>query len=412
MNVTIQDTATLRAIRPADVAAYLRSRAWKQTEVIRDEAIVWSKPDRKNSEYEILLLLDTTMSEYARRMAEVMETLEVAEQRSQIDILHDIEATTTDVVRIRLQHGLIENGTIPLEYAVRMVEQARELMLASACAAVRPRALYAARKPQEALDYLRGLRMGPTEQGSFVISVQSPVAPRLQQTIPLKAEETRDEAPFERRVMLTLVEALAATHRATTFAIASSAFEPFTNAVPFGVSANLCAALSALGMDNTAEEITIGVSWAPSRPIAASDRAQFRFGRDTFPLLHEAARLLRESSPVEDYRLYGSVTQLRRDEDAETGRITMTSWSASGPRNVSMTLDGSTYAIAVKAHTDRESVYAVGELVKEGRTYTLRNVREFSIVDIPDTVLEETDLFVPTPQMNNILNGEDPFADE
>lgn len=163
MNVVIRDTATLRDLRPADVSAYLRSHGWKHTETIGEQAAVWTKSTDSDGEYEALLLLDSTLDDYARRMSEVLQTLAAAEERSQLNILHDITESSADVVRIRLQHGLIDNGAVPLEYAVAMVEQARELMLASACAAVRPRALYAARKPQEAIDYLRGLRMGQTE---------------------------------------------------------------------------------------------------------------------------------------------------------------------------------------------------------------------------------------------------------
>ena len=54
-------------------------------------------------------------------------------------------------------------------------------MLAAACAAIEPRAVYAARKPERAMAYLRQIRLGPTEAGSFVVTVESPVAPRLLQ---------------------------------------------------------------------------------------------------------------------------------------------------------------------------------------------------------------------------------------
>ena len=389
MNVTIRDAATLRAIRPAEVAAYLRSHEWKQTETIQDKAIVWTKSADGAEEYEILLLLDPAMSEFARRMAEVMQTLEADEERSQIDILHDIAATTTDVARIRLQHGLIENGSIPLNYAAQMVEQARELMLASACAAIRPRALYAARKPQEAIDYLRGLRMGQTEQGSFVINVQSPVEPRLQQGLFPEDSETFSEAPFERRVTLQLTRALAAAQKAATAASASGRFEPFSAAVTEGVSANLCAAIAALGMDNTAEEVTIEMHWASSRPVAAKIPARFRFAKGTFPLLREAAALLRETAPVEDVFLWGTVIGLRRPEAGEIGQVTVAAWIDNSPRNAQMFLNEADYETAVKAHAGRDIVTVNGDLTKEGRQYFLRNVRDFVISSYPDAVPDE-----------------------
>lgn len=162
-------------------------------------ASIWTKSAGKAGAYEIVLLLDPTLNEYARRMAEVVQTLEVAEARSLLDILHDIVATSADIVRIRLQHSLIESGAIPLEYGMKMIEQGRELLLAAACAAVQRRAYFGARKPQEAVDYLRGLRMGQTEQGSFVLRIQSPVTPLFQR--PLTPEDgEEEEPPFDRRV--------------------------------------------------------------------------------------------------------------------------------------------------------------------------------------------------------------------
>ena len=418
MNVTIRDAATLRAIRPAEAAAYLRGQNWKHTETIGDKATVWTKSAGKDGAYEIVLLLDPTLGDYARRMGEVMQTLQAAEQRSQLDILRDISVAAADVVRIRLQHGLIEGGAVPLDYAVAMVEQARELLLASACAAVRPRALYAARKPQEALNYLRGLRMGQTEQGSFVLNIQSPVTPRLQTALAPVDAETYSEAPFERRALLTLSEALAAAHQAATSAAASGAFDPFTSAVRAGVSANLCGAIAALGMDDTAEEVTIDLRWSSARPVAARVPTHFRFGRDTFPLLREAAKLLRESSPIEDYFIYGPVTQLKREEDAKFGRVTISRWFNHTPRNVSLDLSETDYEIAARANINRDIVTAVGDLVKEGRTFFLRNVRDFSIDNFFEMTPDDEDRAVtgngsPAPYASLTAPDEpDPFADE
>ena len=294
MIAAILDAEILRGVRPAEAAAYLRSHAWKQTSVVGEKATVWTKSAGDAGEYEILLPMDSTLRDYARRIAEALQTLQVAEARSQIAIARDIAAATADMIRIRLQHGRVDNGTVPLKYAAQMIEQTQKLMLAAACAAIEPRALYSGRKPARALAYVRSLRMGPTEQGSFILNVQSPVAPYLQANPDVNGETWEGETPFARRVTLTLADALAATHKAINAAAASGAFEPFDAAIQSGVSANLCGALAMLGMDDTAEAIGIAINWSSSRPAAAEIPAQFRFGRDAFPLLREAARLLRE----------------------------------------------------------------------------------------------------------------------
>lgn len=292
MIATIRDAEILRTVRPAEAAAYLRNHAWKQTEALGERATVWMKSAGEAGEYEILLPMDITLRDYARRITEVLQTLEGAEARSQIAIVRDIATATADVVRIRLQHGSIENGTVPLDFAAQMIEQAQELMLSAAYAAQYPRAAHAGRKPARILAYLRGLRMGPTESGSFTISIHSPVAPRLRYLPDANGEEW-EETPFERTVTLALAEALAGTRSAVNAAASSGAFEPFDTAIESGVSANLCDALVALGMNDTAEFIEIDIQWSSSRPATPEIPTRFHFGRDAFPLLREAERLLR-----------------------------------------------------------------------------------------------------------------------
>ena len=398
MIASVQDANALRDIGPHQLAAYLRSHAWKQVEQIGDRATIWTADAHGQGEYEITLLLDPTLSEYARRVSEALYTLEVAEQRSQLDILRDISTTTSDVLRIRLVHGSIENGTLPLEHGVLMVQGARELTLAAACAAARPRALYSSRKPQEATNYVSGLRMGQTEKGSFVLTIQSPVTPRAQLGLFAETPDSSWDEPFERRAMLTLADALVATRQAITSAANSGDFQPFQDAVRSGVSANLCDALLDLSIDSTAEEVDLQLSWSPTRRAADKTPTHFRFRRDMFPLLREASRVLRESAPEDDFGLFGTVTGLRREDGSSTGQVTVSAMIANSWRKVRMELSDEDYGKAVKAHNERELVQGVGELVKEKRTYVLRNVRDFDLLQYPDAGLsEEADIDEPDP---------------
>jgi antitoxin component of RelBE/YafQ-DinJ toxin-antitoxin module len=403
MIAIIQDAETLRSVGPIEFSAYLRSRAWQQIEQIGDRGTVWTKQASKDEDYEILLPLDRTSSEYARRVSEALQTLAVAEERDEIQVLRDITMTTSDVVRVRLQHGLIEHGTIPFEYGVQMVKEVRDALLAAACATVSPRALYQSRIPQEAMAYVNGLRMGQTEEGSFVLAIQSHVTPALRPAnLFPELSETRDDEPFERRVLLRLSEALAAIKQAIVSAGATSDFKPFQDAVAQGVSANLCAALVGLSMDNTAEDVAFDISWSPTRLVTEKLPTRFRFGRDTFPVLREAARLLRESAPIEEFALLGTVTSLHRDETSTSGRITVSALIGKDWRKVRMALSDRDYQTAVKAHSDKEFVIGIGELVRQRRGYDLLNVRDFAILDYPE----------PDDDFRDEPAEADPFADD
>jgi hypothetical protein len=92
---------------------------------------------------------------------------------------------------------------------VAFFAHARELMMAAACAAIEPRGVFATRWPAQATQYLDHARFEQTDHGSYVLTVVSPVPPRL--TARMQEEEANEvEEPYERRVTTTLMRAHAA----------------------------------------------------------------------------------------------------------------------------------------------------------------------------------------------------------
>jgi hypothetical protein len=227
------------------------------------------------------------------------------------------------------------------------------------------------------------LKLGQTEAGSFVMSIESAVAPALRhQGLFDDLPPNRDSEPFERRVLLRLNDSLGALSKALLDAAGSADAKPFQEAVPVGVSANLCEALVGLGMDGTAEEVSFQFSWAPVRPVNERTNDIIRFGRDAFPVLREVARVLREGAAQEEYELFGTVIALRREEHDDEGHGIITGWIDDKWRNVRVDLAGSDYQTAIRAHDSKEYIRAVGDLVRRGHGYALINVHEFSVMEL------------------------------
>lgn len=99
MKVTIRDEQVLRAIRPEELIAYLRSRGFREHGVLGGNAALWRRP-HDAEDVEILAPLDPTLGDFASRMLDALKTLEAVEKRSQLDILRDIATALADVVRI------------------------------------------------------------------------------------------------------------------------------------------------------------------------------------------------------------------------------------------------------------------------------------------------------------------------
>lgn len=374
MRVTVRDQETLRTLRPMELAAYLRVKGWREQQH-QARAAVWVRPNGAEGGYEVVLPLTGDIRDFALRMGEVLSTLEVVEGRSQLEILRDLETPTADIVRLRLRPPGA-NGAIPLESGVAVVRHARDLLLAAACATIEPRAFYQTRKPNEAVEYVGNLQLGQTERGSYVISVVSRVAPLLapqQGALFAVAPE-----PFERRVVETLAGSVAAAKLAAERAVATGNVEPFRASVDQGVSANLCDALVGLNAA-IGTGVDIDVTWSPTRPARPEVPPHIDLAPDVMPILAEAARLFRETAPREEFELRGVVVRLDRPEGAPTGTATILGFVEDQPRKVRVVLGQPEYTEACRAHEQERLVGCYGDLVKEGRSYVLRNPRRFEV---------------------------------
>jgi hypothetical protein len=374
VKVTVRDAAVLRALRPLDVAAYLRSVGWKPVERIGDRGTAWAHAG--HGDIEILLPLRQDLGDFTARMADVLSALEAAEERSQLDILRDITCSSSDVVRLQMTGPEVADDSLALPQGAAAFARAYELMLAAACAAVEPRSVYATRKPAQAVDYVGRLRLGQTEPGSYVVSILSPVPPSLEQGAGAAGEM---DDPFERRVTTTLARAAAAARGAAESAASTGELQPFLDATRLGVSANLCDAIAGLVMDSGAESLAIRFRWSPARVPPLDVPSRVLFARDTARVVKEASRIFRETAPRDEFELLGMVVALQRDEGAASGTVTIATLVEGALRKVRVALGADGYALAIRAHQEECRVRCLGRLVKEGRSLILREPHRFEL---------------------------------
>jgi hypothetical protein len=361
-------------VAPTSVMAYLRARGWQQRPSYTERATIWTLADEEDQDaYEILLPLSKDVRDFRLRMAEVLRTLEVAEQRPAAQIIDDLQAATADVVRIRLHTPGLGGGALPLEVGARLFPQARELLLAAACGAIEPRAVYRARRPRAANEYLQRVQLGQTESGSYVIKLYSPVP------MALSGNDEVDE-PFERQLTRTLYRALSACRRAAADAAAHGTLEAFDHAVEQGASANLCAAVAAMGADWPVAAVDFGVSWSTARPGRDLPGEVVTFHEELLPILAEAGRVLRARTPEEDFEVRGFVIRVDRPEGQVGGTVTVSAPVEGKSHKILMGLSEAQCENAVRAHAQEAMISCMGELWRHGRSFTLESPRDFRVL--------------------------------
>jgi hypothetical protein len=377
MKVQIRDKAVFDRLNPSDVAGYLRAANWDEIEAKPGAYSTWAKPYGKETA-KILLPIDRGYLDFALRMADLVALLASVENRSQLAVVDDIQTAGMDVFRIQLDVGDSANGTISAERGSAVYDNIPELFSAAACAAQGPRIYYATRKAQAVQDFIKQLRLGQTEFGSYVVRVLSPVPPPLHDLFGAAGE------PFERKAAETLLRGLAALRSASDAALATGDGKAFESAVTSGVSANLCAAVARIAGEESQikDQLIVRMTPAKTRPMPVEIPQIITFPGDRIPIIREAARILKDIAPQEEQRIKGYVIKLQTtDEKAlPAGPVTISTVIEGRQRKVTIVLPQEEHAKAIQAYRDGAEIACRGTLKKTGQHWSLQDPGKITIL--------------------------------
>ena len=368
MRVSIHDRGALLAVSPAALSAYARAAGWSRQEPYRVHSDVYVGEARP----EIIVPRMARLGDYASVVTTLIETFAKVAGHDELTVYRSLVTADRDVVRVRAAES--DDGSVTLNDGVDLIGGARDMLLSAACSLRDPRPVYRAGANREAADLLKQVRLGQTDQGSFVVTLLTPVVPP---PIPALFPDPDDwNAPIERRMTRRLVEALTAARQAAERTAAGDE-GAFGEAVANGVSANLCEAL--VRIIEPFPTLDCGVSWARTRPMTVPGTV-VRFGRADVALLREAARLLRDRAPRPDVRLYGFVRLLKRGAADDDGTIGLATDIDGQRQSVVAVLERLDYERAVQAHGDRALVVLAGDLERMGQRWRLLNPRLTDVI--------------------------------
>ena len=359
MRVSIHDRAALLAVSPAALSAYARSAGWSRQDPYRVHSDIYVGEARP----EIIVPRTERLGDYASVVATLIDTFATVVGQDELAVYRSLVTADRDVVRVRAGEG--NDGSVTLSAGVELLGGVRDMLLSAACSLREARPVYRPGANREAVELLAGLRLGQTEQGSFVVTVLTGAVPA---PLPGLFPDLDDRnAPTERRLTKRLVGAVAAARVAAERTAAGDA-SAFGEVVADGVSANLCDAL--VRLIEPFPTLDVDVSWARTRPVNGA-AAVVRFGRADAVVLREAARALRDRAPRSGVRLCGFVRRLKRGEGGEDGTITLSAKIDGQRQSVSAVLERADYDRAVQAHRDRTPIVLVGDLDRVGQRWRL-----------------------------------------
>src|ERR1017187_6799137 len=127
MRAQILDAKALRAI---SLAAFARGEGWSKTEVYGAHADVYAGDARP----EILLLRTDRLADYASVVSRLIGVFAKVMERDEPEAYQDL-VTADRYVFLGLASRGDDDGSVPLDTGVVIVAQARDMLLAAACAA-------------------------------------------------------------------------------------------------------------------------------------------------------------------------------------------------------------------------------------------------------------------------------------
>ncbi|MCE2500112.1 MAG: hypothetical protein J4G13_04535 [Dehalococcoidia bacterium] len=374
MDVLIRDSDALRRVSPTILRAYLEAHGWTREETWRNRILVWSKAHGEQIR-EILSPLREQSDAYAVRISEALTLLSELEERSQLDVYHDLIGAGADVIRLRSLNGAGQSGWT-LGDSVEFLTRARDLVMSAARAAERPgQSVYRGRASGDVTDYVRSVRPLPGYETGPELTLHSQV-PAGYGT----QEDLGDafRAPFPRRATIALNAGLReAGSKVEAVLAGENLSDVFGETASQGVSANLCDAVAALA--RRGHGIEVNLSWATVRPAEAGD-SQFAFSESTAEVFTEGAELLRQNSPFPDAHVTGEIVRLDRQSQEEfDGRAVVLYQLDDRPVALQVQFEMQDRDEVLRAFRDGLEVSLDGDIHREGRQYVLHNLRNFGV---------------------------------
>lgn len=355
-----------------DLRGYLAARGWTSVPSRRDYAAIYRSPG--GGEIEVQIPLDTSLADYGDAMFLAARRLSQFEDRGPEQVLRDLLQPRYDALRYALVADQLKAGTVDLLTGSSFISGAVKSLRASACSTQQPRRFHPRMTLTDADNYVRACRLGQTEVGSYVLTINAPL--HLHEQI-----NAVDEAPFGRRATALLLESTAYIARAIRQGDASRILEDRSDA-PL-VSANLCEALVEMMPADESADLRLSASWSPLIPAPESTASDVCLDRTMFEPIEELAQQLRPARTGEPGRFVGKVIELSGTPNVAgelEGDVVLQVQTDDQLLKVRVTLEPAAYKEAGLAHFEQRYVSVRGQLHRGGRTHSLRQASELEVL--------------------------------
>ena len=371
-------------INPLAFSKYLKDTGWDLFPSKKTQIRIF-QCEKNNDFFQVIIPLEKKLADYKEAMYKAITNVANAEKKSVEQVMLYLLNPSTDIIKIRLDKKEIETGNILFDDAIRMYENVKKLLAATALDILHPRKYHQGRPDDSVMQFLSSCRFGQTEIGSYVVSVVCPFAELDEKDgykqLSIFSDEEQCANSLTRQVTNRVMDNIYQIKKH----IDEGDMDYLMSQEGEGaISANFYEALAGLNFDSEGSDVEFVAEWSPAVRNDKCINSKIILTHDYYQPIETAVNKLREETKATT-KILGRIRKLESSPDVakrKVGKITVVYLDENDkPKNVSVQLEKSDYDKAIVAHEKGLHVEIVGELKRINNRTSSMSCESFGIID-------------------------------
>ncbi len=370
-------------INPHAFSKYLKDTGWTLFPTKNEYVKIYQTTASNGDSFQVNIPMDKSLSDYKSAMYEAVETVALVEKQSTEQLMLYLLNPNTDILKIRLDRKDIEAGNIFFDDAIRIYENAKKLLLATAQDILHPKRYHLGRTDDAISKFINNCKFGQTEIGSYVVSVVCPFAELDEvegyRQLSIFSSEEQCASSLTRKVtnrIMTNVSSIKSNIDNGDFDKLSADDESSI------ISANFFEALTGLSLDTEGSNVEFIAQWSPVVKANRSSHNRISLTHDYYQPICDTISKLRERKK-QTTKIVGRIKKLESSPDLAkrtSGKITVVYLDDNdNKKTTTVNLSKDDYDRALQAHSEGNHVEITGELT--GSRNTSLTCESFSIIE-------------------------------
>jgi len=353
-------------IKHVDMAKYLCDLNWHEVPSKRERVRVFQLKTN-NELFQVDLPTSKDLRDYSIAMYRATESIACSLRKSVEQVILELVNPLSDILKLRIVEPNIENGSVLVEDAINLYDNAKKLLAATAMDVLHPQLYHAGRFDNVVTEFVNSCRFGQTEIGSYIVSIVCPICVINNNQVQKRTIHDRKEESarsFTREIINKLIKSVNMVRGDIEQGVLDKRFTVDVDSQNV-VSVNFLEALNGINIYRDDSQLNITAEYASILQENTLANASASINHDYYEPISSIVKKVK--IPAESEKtVFGQITRLAAAPDSATrtgGSINIVFLNeARKVSNATVMLSKSDYDAAIEAHREGKTVRIVGSM--------------------------------------------------